>query len=69
MRTIERHNTDERIAPDPTSLRDTMLAVAALLHLEGANVRGEALYDAFAEAAKLQLVSAVKAAGIVKRRN
>ncbi len=35
---IHRFNRDEQIAPSPLSLRDTMLAVSALLHLEGAKI-------------------------------
>jgi hypothetical protein len=42
MREIKRYSRDKRVEPCPLCLRDTMLAVAALLHLEAANLPGEA---------------------------
>ena len=37
---ITRFSSDKRIDPDPFLLRDTMLTVAALLHLEGEKLAG-----------------------------
>ena len=37
MRVVKRYSRDRRVEPCPLCLRDTMLAVAALLHLEAAN--------------------------------
>jgi hypothetical protein len=73
MRMIERHNKQEGISPCPHCLRDTMLAVAALLQLEAARVdgakrgkpavRGKSFDDAFAEAARKQLLSVTQVVG------
>ena len=41
MRAIKRYSRDKRVEPCPLCLRDTMLAVAALLHLEAANLPSE----------------------------
>lgn len=59
MRTIEQYNLDRNAAPCPLCLRDAMLAVAALLHLEAARLEGaaapsgtpETLADEFGDAA------------------
>jgi hypothetical protein len=77
MRTVERFNRDEHINPDPRSLRDTMLAVAALLHIEAIKVDGgnqlaaagdgEQLRETFASAACRQLDAVVEAAAIIRR--
>jgi hypothetical protein len=77
MRTVERYNRDGHIKPDPLSLRDTMLAVAALLHreaikIDGANPLaaagdGEPLREAFASAACRQLDAVADAATIIRR--
>ncbi|MGO9173661.1 MAG: hypothetical protein ACLP7P_17105 [Rhodomicrobium sp.] len=40
MRTIEQYNKDVNADPCPVCLRDTMLAVAALLHLQAARMDG-----------------------------
>ena len=40
MRNIALYQKDERINPCPVCLRDSMLAVAALLHLEAAKING-----------------------------
>jgi hypothetical protein len=59
---IESYNRDRNIAPSPRPLRDTLLAIAALLHLDTAkaarsacNPTDEAVFGAFAEAAQDQL--------------
>jgi hypothetical protein len=72
MRMIERSHAEENISPCPRCLRDTMLAVAALLQIESARldgatlgkspVRGRSLDDAFAEAARKQLQSVAQVA-------
>jgi hypothetical protein len=41
METIERHYEDEQVAPAPASLRDDMLAVAALLHIQNTKIAGD----------------------------
>jgi hypothetical protein len=41
MRTIKRHNKEQDISPCPQCLRDTMLAVAALLQLEAVRLTEE----------------------------
>jgi hypothetical protein len=74
LRTVERYNRDEHINPDPRSLRDTMLAVAALLHIEAVKIdsanplaaarHGEQLRKAFAGAACCQLDAVAGAAAI-----
>jgi hypothetical protein len=40
MRTIEQYHKDVNADPCPVCLRDTMLAVAALLHLQAARIDG-----------------------------
>jgi hypothetical protein len=77
MRTVEHHNRDEHIVPDPRSLRDTMLAVAALLHIEASKMGsanplaaagdGKQLREAFAGAACCQLETVADAAAIIRR--
>jgi hypothetical protein len=77
MRTVERYNRDEHINPDPRSLRDTMLAVAALLHIEAIKIcsanwlaaagDGEQIRNAFASAACCQLDAVVEAATTIRR--
>ena len=39
MRTIEQYNKDKQTGPCPACLRDTMLAVAALLHVQSGRAR------------------------------
>ena len=77
MRTVQRYNREEHINPDPHSLRDTMLVVAALLHVEAINMGnasrpaaggdGEQIRGAFVSAACGQLDAVVKAAAIIRR--
>jgi hypothetical protein len=77
LQTVEHFNRDEHIIPDPRSLRDTMLAVAALLHIEaikmeGANPLaaagdGTQLRNAFAGAACCQLDAVADATAIIRR--
>jgi hypothetical protein len=77
MRTVDRHNRDEQIDPDPLSLRDTMLAMAALLHLEAIKMDGgnqlaaagdgEQLRETFASAACRQLDAVAEAAATIRR--
>jgi hypothetical protein len=77
MQTVERHNRDEQINPDPRSLRDTMLAVAALLHIEAIKMDcgsrraaaedREQFREAFAGAARCQLDAVAEAAAIIRR--
>jgi hypothetical protein len=74
---VARYNRDEHIIPDPLSLRDTMLAVAALLHLEvskmnggnplAAAAYGEQLHQMFANAAGDQLDAVVEAAAKIRQ--
>src|SRR5215813_6550281 len=76
MQTVERHNRNEHIFTDPLSLRDTMLAVAALLHMEALKMDGrdhlaavaevEELCETFAGAARCQLDAVVEAATILR---
>jgi hypothetical protein len=77
MRTIEHYNRDKRTTPDPRSLRDTMLALAALLHIEAIKMNdgirlsaaegGEQLREMFASAACCQLDAVAEAAAIIRR--
>ena len=74
MRTIEQYGKDKQANLRPACLRDTMLAIAALLHLEAARVdsedadrprpRTKQLSDALAKAARTALedVSSARAA-------
>ena len=64
MRLIERYSKKKEVSPCPSCLRDTMLSVAALLHLEAAKSgtgkagkprSGKHLGDAFAKAARNRL--------------
>ncbi|MGO8953712.1 MAG: hypothetical protein ACLPWS_10175 [Rhodomicrobium sp.] len=63
MRTIEQYNKDQGTNPCPACLRDAMLAVAALLHLQTARMEGVtpllaaagSLEDDFGEAARERL--------------
>ncbi len=78
MRTIEQYNKEAKADPCPSCLRDAMLAVAALLHLEAARLAGAnsllsnpgALEEEFGEAARerLHAVTQVAAAGILGLR-
>jgi hypothetical protein len=70
MRTIGGYREDEDINPCPMCLRDTMLAVAALLHLEAARLYPETckphagskhLDEAFAKAACDRLQAVIEA--------
>jgi hypothetical protein len=77
MQTVERHNLDERIDPDPLSLRNTILAVAALLHIEAVRMyggnqlagaeTGEQLPKTFSDAACNQLEAVVEAGAKIHR--
>jgi hypothetical protein len=77
MQTVERHNRDEHVDPDPHSLRDTLLAVAALLHIEAIKIEagnqlaagedGKQLRETFADVACCQLDAVVEAASIIRR--
>jgi hypothetical protein len=55
MSMIKQYYEDENIAPEPLSLRNTMLAVAALLHLESIDSDVEDARENFAETARAQL--------------
>jgi hypothetical protein len=71
---VERHNTKKNTDPCPLCLRDTMLAVAALLHLDASRIASERVgepiarvkqvSDALAKAARevLESVAEAKAA-------
>jgi hypothetical protein len=71
MRTIAGYNQDEDINPCPVCLRDTMLAVAALLHLEAAKLdpekptkshfAGKSFAEAFIKAARDHLQAVIEA--------
>jgi len=72
LRTIEQYNKEKNADPCPSCLRDAMLAVAALLHIEAARLEGEnlvgggeALEEEFGEAAldRLRAVTQAAAAG------
>jgi hypothetical protein len=60
---IEDYNRENQIVPSPAPLRDTMLAVAALLHLDAARaspaksvlLADDVVFDGFAEAAREQM--------------
>jgi hypothetical protein len=77
MQTIECHHRDEQTNPDPRSLRDAMLAVAALLHLEAIKIKGrnqpieaedgEALRKTFTGAACCQLDAVTEATAHIRR--
>jgi hypothetical protein len=61
LRMIERHHRDKLISPNIRSLRNTMLAVSALLHLEEIKTYGQP-DETFDEAANKQLASVAEAA-------
>jgi hypothetical protein len=69
MSAIDDYSRENGVEPSPTPLRDTMLAVAALLHLEatraarGASQDEHIGLDAFAEAAREQLFAVIHASG------
>ncbi len=70
MRTIERYNKSEKLTLCPVCLRDTMLAVAALLHVQSNKVNpdlsGNADLEAgFAEAAIGRLRDVIEAASSI----
>ena len=75
MRTVERYNRDEHIKPDPRLLRDTMLAVAALLHMDAIKMDGgpaaaedgERFRETFTSAACRQLDAVAGAAAMIRR--
>jgi hypothetical protein len=71
LRTIDRYSKKNKLSACPSCLRDTMLSLAALLHLEAAKIEaartgrlrsGKRLGDAFARAARscLETVSHTK---------
>ncbi len=67
MRTIDRYNKSNKLSPCPVCLRGTMLAVAALLHVQSDKVNpdlsGNADLEArFAEAAIGRLHDVIEAA-------
>ena len=70
---IEDYNRDKGAVPSPTPLRDTMLAVAALLHLDAVLAGGlqsapfntESVGEAFAEAACEQLQAVIEVKGAI----
>jgi hypothetical protein len=74
MRVIGRYSEEEHINLCPVCLRDTMLAVAALLHLEAARldpekpgkppVAGKRSEEAFAKAARERLKAVIEADAI-----
>ncbi|MGO9546410.1 MAG: hypothetical protein ACLPPF_16645 [Rhodomicrobium sp.] len=74
MRAIERYNKKEGSKPCPLCLRNTMLAVSALLHLEASSLGAasmrkshtgdEHLGNAFAEAARERLEEVFQANNI-----
>lgn len=69
MRAIDQFNRDVKASPCPACLRDVMLAVAALLHIEAARLEGKsapakALEDRFAEAARDRLEAVIQAAAL-----
>jgi hypothetical protein len=55
MSMIKQYHQDEDIAPEPLNLRNTMLAIAALLHLESLDYDREDARETFAEIARAQL--------------
>ncbi len=71
MGVIGRFSQDEHIAPCPFCLRDTMLAVAALLHLEGGKIAsaqpgkppidGKRASKEFTQAARQRLEAVIEA--------
>ena len=71
MGVIGRYCQDEHVDPCPSCLRDTMLAVAALLHLEAATVAsaksgqpsvgGNQIIEGFTEAASERLEAVTEA--------
>jgi hypothetical protein len=71
MRTIAGYNQQEHIEPCPVCTRDTMLAVAALLHLEAARLDperagkprawGKRLDEVFTKAARKRLKAVIEA--------
>jgi hypothetical protein len=74
MRTIERYSNKKKISPCPSCLRDTIISVAALLHLEAAEVEtaktgkqrsAKRLGDTFAKVARSHL-EAVGQASILR---
>jgi hypothetical protein len=77
MSTIKSYSERERSEPCPQCLRNTMLAVAALLHLEAAKLEaastgrtqasGKSLGDAFAKVARERLDAVTKAEAAIIR--
>jgi hypothetical protein len=66
MSTIERFNNDHAIDPAPAAIRDTLLAVAGLLHREAIRVEGQEddprqLQRTFGEAAQARIEQVLKA--------
>ncbi len=64
---IERHHQEKHITPNITSLRNTMLAISALLHLECIKTQGLP-GETFEEAAKDQLNIVTDAASTIRQR-
>jgi hypothetical protein len=69
LRTIQHYLQDEAINPDPLTLRNTLLAVAALLHLQTFGSDTRTVQERFAEAAIEQLEAVKEAATIVQHKN
>ncbi|MFY9642910.1 MAG: hypothetical protein WCD20_01310 [Rhodomicrobium sp.] len=70
MRTIEKYNQEVNAEPCPSCLRDAMLAVAALLHLEATRLSGAnsllgrgALEEEFGDAARERFHAVTQVAG------
>jgi hypothetical protein len=74
MQTIKHYGDREHVEPCPRCLRNSMLTVAALLHLEAARIdahasgRSEAFDDDFAEVARerLQAVTEVVPGNVIQ---
>jgi hypothetical protein len=69
LQTIQRYIQDEGTNPDPSSLRNTLLAVAALLHLQTSGSEANDVHEKFAEAASDQLEAVEEAAKIAQHKN
>jgi hypothetical protein len=66
MATIERFNSDQAISPAPGAIRDTLLAVAGLLHREAIRLESQKddlrqLQETFGEVAQARIEYVLKA--------
>jgi hypothetical protein len=68
MRVIQTHHKDENVIPNITSLRNTMLAASALLHLIHSDAHGGS-NETFVEAASAQLACVSQCAAAPHLRN